>query len=351
MPERDMNLTKKDKTRAPQTRNVGFLLIPGFALMSYASAAEPLRAANRVSERPLYAWRHISLDGKAVAASNGASILADHAVGADLDLDILFVFAGGNPALFRHAPTLRWLRNLARKGVRIGGVSGGPYILARAGLLSGYRCSVHWEHVPAFTEEFPDLTVSRNLFEIDRDRATCAGGVAALDMMHDLIAADHGQTIAAAVSDWFLHSQIRQGSGPQRMNLQERYGVSHPGLLKVLAHMEANIEDVKSRAELASLAGVSTRQLGRLFQAHLGVTPREHYVNVRLDRARMLLRQSALPILELAVACGFVSASHFSRSYRSRFGHAPRAERERALRPSALRRRARAPLKRRRART
>jgi transcriptional regulator GlxA family with amidase domain len=331
MSRRDIGLTKKDKERS-RTRNVGFLLTPDFALMSYASAIEPLRAANRLAERPLYAWRHISLDGKPVAASNGASILADHGVGEDLDLDILFVCAGGNPALFRHAPTLRWLRRLARKGVRIGGVSGGPYLLARAGLLAGYRFTIHWEHAPAFTEEFPDLTVARSLFEIDRDRATCAGGVAALDMMHDLIAADHGSHLAAAVSDWFLHSQIRTGSRPQRMELQQRYGVSHPGLLKVLAHMEANIEDAKSRADFAAIAGLSPRQLGRLFRTHLGVTPGEHYANLRLDQARDLLRQTTLPIVEVAVACGFVSAAHFSRSYRRRFGRPPRAERERARR-------------------
>lgn len=332
MSKKDIILTRRDKAPAP--RNVGFLLIPGFALMSYASAIEPLRAANRLAEKPLYAWHHISLDGKPVAASNGASIVADHAVGADLDIENLFVCAGGNPALFRHAPTLRWLRKLARKGVRIVGVSGGPYLLARAGLLAGYRFTIHWEHVPAFTEEFPELRLTRSLFEIDRDRATCAGGVAALDMMHDLIEADHGRNLAAAVNDWFLHSQIRKGNRPQRMALQHRYGVSHAGLIKVLAHMEAHLEDTKSRADFAKVAGVSPRQLGRLFRAHLGVTPGEHYTHLRLERARDLLRQTALPIVEVAMACGFVSAAHFSRRYRGRFGRPPRAERQRAVEPA-----------------
>ncbi len=311
-------------------RQIGFLLLHGFALMSYASAIEPLRAANTLSGRTLYRWSHISLDGQPVQASNDASILADHRVGDDIDLDIVFVCAGGNPALFRDQATLRWLRRQARSGRKIGGVSGGPYILARAGLLAGYRCTVHWEHVPAFLEEFPAIRLSRTLYEIDRDRLTCAGGIAALDMMHAVIAADHGQELAAGVSDWFLRGQVRQGSGPQRMPLRERYGVSHPKLLKVLERMEQNLEEPLSRERLASLGGISVRQLERLFATHLGLTISDHYLAVRLDRAQMLLRQTTLPVLEIAVACGFVSASHFSRCYRARFAHAPRAERTRS---------------------
>ena len=147
---------------------------------------------------------------------------AHHLVGADLDLDTLFVCAGGNPAAFADEATLQWLRRLARRGVRIGGVSGGPFILARAGLLDGYRCTIHWEHIPAFTEFFPGLNTKRSLYEIDRDRLTCAGGVAALDMMHALISAQHGRGLADEVGDWFLQTRnparhwraTPQSSGP-----------------------------------------------------------------------------------------------------------------------------------------
>lgn len=306
---------------------IGVLLVPGFALMSYASAVEPLRAANRLAGRELYRWRHISIDGEPARASNGATILCEHRIGDKVKLDLLLVCAGGNPALFEHEPTLRWLRALAHARVRIGGVSGGSYLLARAGLLRGYRFTIHWEHIPALVEEFPDLTVSNTLYEIDRDRLTCAGGIAALDMMHALIEADHGHRLASAVSDWFLHSQVRLGSGPQRMTLRERFGVTHPRLLRVLGEMEARIEEPASRAALAAVAGVSPRQLERLFQAHLGSTVGEHYLAVRLDRAQTLLRQTTMPVLDVAVACGFVSASHFSRSYKERFGWSPRVER------------------------
>jgi transcriptional regulator GlxA family with amidase domain len=315
--------------RTPQkgVPTIGVLLVPGFSLMSYAVTIEPLRAANSLSGRELYRWCNICLDGAAARASNGTMILADRRVGDDLELDMLLVCAGGNPTVFDDRPTFRWLRSLARRGVRIGGVSGGPYVLARAGLLSGHRFTVHWEHIPALVEEFPDLTVSDTLFEIDRDRLTCAGGIAALDMMHALIEADHGHRLASAVSDWFLHSQVRLGSGPQRMTLRERFGVTHPRLLRVLEHMEARIEEPASRAALAAVAGLSPRQLERLFQVHLGSTIGEHYLGVRLERAQTLLRQSTMPVLDVAVACGFVSASHFSRSYKQRFGCSPRGER------------------------
>jgi transcriptional regulator GlxA family with amidase domain len=308
---------------------IGILLVPGFALMSYASAVEPMRAANRLAGRELYRWRHISIDGRPAEASNGATIVCEHRIGDKAELDALFVCAGGNPALFHHAPTLRWLRALARKGVRLGGVSGGPYLLARAGVLRGYRFTLHWEHIPALAEEFPDLKVADTLFEIDRDRLTCAGGIAALDMMHALIEADHGRDLASAVSDWFLHSQVRLGTGPQRMALRERFGIAHPGLLRALGEMEANIEAPAPRLQLAAAAGLSARQLERLFQSHLGSTMGEHYLKVRLERAQTLLRQTTMPVLEVAVACGFVSASHFSRSYKIHFGWSPRMERSR----------------------
>jgi len=306
---------------------IGVLLVPGFSLMSYAVAIEPLRAANSLSGRELYRWCNISPDGKAAKASNGTLIVADHGVGDDLRLDMLLICAGGNPAVFEDRPTFRWLRALAHRGVRIGGISGGAYVLARAGLLSGYRFTIHWEHIPALAEEFPGLKVSNTLFEIDRDRLTCAGGIAALDMMHALIEADHGHRLASAVSDWFLHSQVRLGSGPQRMTLRERFGVTHPRLLRVLEHMEARIEEPAPRGALAAVAGLSPRQLERLFQVHLGSTIGAHYLRVRLERARTLLRQTAMPVLDVAVACGFVSASHFSRSYKGRFGYPPRGER------------------------
>jgi len=320
----DARLTHGDSQ--PPT-HIGFLLIPDFALLGYASAIEPLRAANRLSGRDLYRWSHVSIDGLPAPASNGVSIRADHGVGDDVRFDYLFVCAGGNPAAFQHPQSFAWLRQLARRGVRLGGVSGGSYILARANVLGGYRFTIHWEHAAAFLEDYPNLDLRRSLYEIDRDRLTSSGGTAPLDMMHAVIAREHGSELALSVSEWFLQTHVREGEGPQRMPLRERLGISHAPLLRVVGRMEQSLENPISRAELARTAGVSLRQLERLFRLHLGRSLGEYYLGLRLDRARDLLRQTSLSVLEIALASGFGSASHFSRAYRGRFSHPPRAER------------------------
>lgn len=325
MARNDQKLTVSDKTQRPL--RVGFLLVPGFALMSYASAIEPLRAANALAGRTLYRWRHLALQGSGVTASNGVRIEADVTASEAGRLDMIVVCAGGNPQSFQHAPTLAFLRKAARHGVRLGGVSAGPFLLAQAGLLDGYRCTVHWEHIPAFTETFPFLRLSHSLFEIDRDRFTCAGGIAALDMMHALIRLDHGSALAAAVSDWFLQTDVRRGEAAQRLSLTDRFGVHHPKLIETMAYMERNIEAPLSRAKLAQIAGMSLRQLERLYRNELRTTILRHYARLRLEQARRLLRQTSLSIGEIAVATGFASASTFTRHYRRQFGLPPRHER------------------------
>ncbi|HLH11364.1 MAG TPA: GlxA family transcriptional regulator [Methylovirgula sp.] len=319
-------MTESDKGR---TRRIGFLLIDGFALMSFASAIEPLRAANVLAGRALYDWVTIGIGRHEVMASSGFAVRAQHLAGADIELDTVFVCAGGNPATFADETALNWLRRLARRGVRIGGVSGGPFILARAGLLAGYRCTIHWEHVPAFVETYPDLNVRRSLYEIDRDRLTCAGGVAALDMMHAMISAEHGRALADEIGEWFLQTEVRLGTGAQRRSLQDRYDTSNARLLTALDLIETHIEDPLDRRALSTAAGVSVRQLERLFAAHLGKSLERHYRDVRLDRARLLLRQTTLSVSEVGLASGFQSASHFSRAFKARFGHAPALERAR----------------------
>jgi transcriptional regulator GlxA family with amidase domain len=308
---------------AEKPKTIGFLLVPGFALMSYAAAVEPLRAANHLSGKNLYRWWNAAPGGGQVTASNGLAIIPDVETGDDDAAEIVFVCAGGNPATFADRATFAWLRRLARRGVTIGGISGGPYVLARAGLLDSRRATLHWEHVPSFREAFPEVEVVPSLFELDGNRITCSGGIAALDMMVALIARDHGHELAAAVGDWFLHTHVREGMGPQRMDLRLRLGVTDENLLRVLRAMEANLETPLKRAELAGLAGISLRQLERLFLHHLGRGVHQHYRSLRLDRARHLLRETSLPVLDVALATGFSSASQFSRAYRLTFGEPP----------------------------
>lgn len=314
----------------PAIRTVGFLLVPGFALLTYASAVEPLRAANQLSGKTLYQWWNAAPGDKPAVASNGAAVLPDHKFGQDPgSLDLMIVCAGGNPTTFSDRRTFAWLRRLSARGVIIGGMSGGPCILAKAGLLAGRRCTVHWEHMPAMQEAFPDIVLTRSLFEIDRDRITCSGGVAGLDMMVALITRDHGHELGAAVSDWFLHTQVREGARPQRMDLRFRAGVTDEHLLKVLRTMEAHIEAPLSREKLARGSGISLRQLERSFRAQLGRGVHEHYLALRLGRARQLLRETSRSILEIALATGFGSATHFSRAFKKAHGYSPRGARRR----------------------
>ena len=329
--------TIDDMPSATRPATVGFLLIPGFALMSYAAAIEPLRAANQLSGRSLYRWWQAAPGLDSAEASNGARLLSNHEFGSEADApDLLLVCAGGNPTSFDDRRTFTWLRKLARRGVVMGGISGGPFVLARAGLLAKRRCTVHWEHMPAFQEAFPDVLLTRSLFEIDRDRITCAGGVAALDLMVALITRDHGHELGAAVGDWFLHTQVREGKRPQRMDLRFRSGVGDERLLGVLKIMESSLEGPLPRTTLAARVGLSVRQLERLFRRQLGRGVHEHYLALRLGRALQLLQGTSLSMVDIAVATGFTSASHFSRAFRAHYQCTPRDALQRGQLPPAM---------------
>jgi len=290
--------------------------------MSYASVVEPLRAANLLHSRPCYDILHIS-QHSAVASSNGALIPCDLGFEAAMQCDLIFVIAGGTPEKFDDSTITTLLRKLARQGVRLAGVSGGPVILAMAGVMKDRRMTVHWEHAAALSEAQQDLWLERSLFVIDRDRITCAGGTAPLDLMHALIAADFGADLARQVSDWFMHTEVRPSGGPQRSGLVERVGTTTRAILDAVEVMETHLADPLSLSQLASIAGVSSRQLSRLFEAKLGHTPMGYYRKLRLELAQRLLGHSKLSITEIAFATGFAGSAHFSKAYRAHFGHPP----------------------------
>lgn len=309
---------------------IGYLLLPRFSMMSFTAAVEPLRSANRLLGRDHYRWTLVSADGSAVEASNDIAVVPHAGTGDPPDFDIVVVCAGLDPLPL--SPELErraagWLRRAERTGARIGAIGTGSFLLARTGLLGGRRCTVHWEHLAGFAEMFQDLDVTANLFEIDRDRFTCSGGAAPLDLALHMIASDFDSELATAVSEQFLHGRVRQGSEPQRMDLRQRVGVSHPKLLAAIAEIEANLAEPLPRGELGRRVGLSSRQLERLFQIYLRCTPSRYYLEARLKHARQLLSQTSLSVLEVAVACGFASASHFAKCYRTMFGHSPRGER------------------------
>lgn len=306
---------------------VGFLLIPEFSMLAFSSAIEPLRAANRMAEKQLFDWVIASPTGEPTAASNQVVVTTNGTPDVLHDCRLIFLCSGVNVKSNIEKSILNVARRLDRSGVIIGAICTGTHIMAAAGLLDDKRCTIHWENIDGLAEEFPKLEVTNELFEIDDTRVTCSGGTASLDMMLYLISQVHGQQLAATVSDQFIHDRIRDPSDRQRMELRARLGVSHPKLLAVVEQMEKNLEEPLSQTTLASMANLSTRQLERLFRKYLNTTPTRYYLNLRLARARHLLRQTSMSILSVALACGFVSASHFSKCYRESYGRTPRAER------------------------
>lgn len=311
---------------------VGFLLLSGFALLAYAAAIESLRAANQVAGKELYTWHHISPYDRTAVASNGVKLHCEYDTCCNEKFDFLFVCASDEALNFRHSPTFRWLRNLAANNAVLGGISGGVFVLARAGLLKDQRVTLHWVYAPAFSEEFPEANLHRSLYEIDGKRMTCGGGMAPLDMLHALLARQHGEELAARVSDWFLHTEVREGQKPQRLSFRARLGVNHAGLIRALEAMEDALEEPLPRNELARIAAMSERHLDRLFLAQVGSPLSAYYLQLRLERARQLVLQSSLSLLEIAIACGFNRASTFSKSYRKLFGVPPSTDRGITLR-------------------
>ncbi|MEM6637457.1 MAG: GlxA family transcriptional regulator [Pseudomonadota bacterium] len=302
---------------------VGILPIDGFALMSYGCCVEPLRAANLLARRTLFDIVHLGFD-PVVQSSGAATVEPCIHPSQKPNLDMLLVIAGGDPLRFENAAFFHWLRQAARSSLTLGGVSGGPVILAKAGVMDGYRMTVHWEHAAELAEMHPELTVEKRLYVFDRDRVTCGGGTAPLDLMHDLIAQQHGGAFARTVSDWFLHTEVRAAAAPQRSGLIERLG-NHPGhVLDAIATMENHVGDRLSLAQLALTSGVTRRHLNRLFRSSFGVSTMAYYRGLRLDLADKLLSTSTMSIANIAAATGFATAGHFSSAYRSARGRAPR---------------------------
>ena len=307
-----------------------FLLMPGFSALGFISAIEPLRVANRFRGE-LYRWRVLSLDGGPVLASNGMSVNADAALAPLRRGETLWVVAGFEP-LKACTPALQhWLRRLDQDGVNLGAIDTGSFVLAEAGLLESHRVTLHWEAQGAFKEAYPRLTVTQELFEIDRRRITCAGGTASIDLMLDLIGQAHGAELAIQVSEQFVVGRIRPRKDHQRMEIASRYGISSKKLVQVIGEMEQHSEPPLSTLALAASIKVTRRQLERLFRLHLNDTPSNFYLRLRLEKARQLLRQTQMSVLEVSIACGFESPSYFTRSYRARFARAPREDRRAAV--------------------
>ena len=307
-----------------------FYLVPGFSAMGFVAAMEPLRVANRLAQRPVFAWRLFSADGQPVAASCGLQVAVDGPL--DENASALIVCAGFDPRRGISRALVASLRRMARKGAALGALDTGVYLLAEAGLIGDQPVTLHWEAVPAFREDYPAVRVTEDLYCLGERLFTCAGGTAAIDMMLERIACRQGPALARAVSDQFIHSRIRPHEESQRADIGSRIGTRDPRLVKVIARMEADIENPVALEQLAVAAGITRRQLERLFTTQFGVGPAAYYRNLRLDRAQRLLADTGLPLIEVAVATGFSSKSAMARAYAQKFGRPPGGERGRKTR-------------------
>ncbi|PUB19399.1 GlxA family transcriptional regulator [Yoonia sediminilitoris] len=321
----DPNIVEVAHTGKP--RRFVFVLMQDFTLLSFASAIECLRIANRTTGKTLYTWTIIAENGDQISCSNGCNFAPDSGL-IELDRDDTIMMCGGiNVHNATTKRILNWLRREARRGVVIAGLCTAGYTLAKAGLLDGKKATIHWENQDSFAEEFDEIELTKSVFVIDGKRMTTAGGTASIDLMLSIVADEHGEDLANAIADILIYSAIRTDQDTQRLSIPTRIGVRHPKLSRVIQMMEENIEDPISPAILARDVGMSTRQLERLFRRYLSRSPKRYYMELRLQKARNLLMQTDMTVINVALACGFASPSHFSKCYRSHYDRTPYRER------------------------
>ncbi len=296
-------------------------------MISFASAIDPLRMANQLSSQELYQWIVFSENGRPVKSSDGIKVSADASISDTIHLDTLIVVGGVDITHSYTKNQLSWLKQLDRKSIQLGAVCTGAYVLAAAGLLDDREFSAHWECIPSINENFPKANNNNHLYSLSKDRLTSSGGIVPLDMMLALIHQQYGSELVAAISDMFICDRVRSEADYQRVPMRHSIGNMQPKLVELVSLMENNLEEPIHLDELASYVNVSRRQLERLFQKYLSCTPSRYYLKLRLARARQLLKQTSLSIIEIATACGFVSTPHFSKCYRDYMGMPPREER------------------------
>jgi AraC family carnitine catabolism transcriptional activator len=310
-----------------QSRNIAFFLVPRFSMIALLSALEPLRVVNRFRPDSFH-WQFASFDGGPVTASNGIELAAAGPFGTFARLDMAVICSSYDYERMMSRPLINAIRRLAHQGTPLAGLDTGAFFLAEAGVLDGYQATCHWETLPAFRETYGGVDVLDSTYVIDRGRFTASGGASALDMMLEWIGALEGDEMERKVADTLVHSRHRSAPGEARIAAEARYGISDPRLKQVVQAMESHCEDVLRIEDLAEAAGVSQRQLERLFRAEQGCSPVQFYLRLRLERAEQLLTYTRMSVRDVGVACGFSSLAQFSRQFKGQFGLPPSRMRE-----------------------
>ncbi len=303
-----------------------FLLVPDFTHLAFSCAIEPLRLANLLSGRELYRWTLISENGRSQNCSTGTTILVDRGFDPLESGDRLFLVSGTNVKQHASTALIDFVRRQARHGVRLGAVCSASYILAKAGLLSGKSCAIHWAYHDILSEEFPSVRLRRSVYVSDESVLSASGGPAAADLMLHLISDEHGHELAGQIADQMVYNSVRSGLSEQRLSFSARFGMRNHKIIRAFRIMESHVEDRVRTTEIADELGITVRQLQRLFNRFVGKSPARVYAEIRLDRARNLLLQTDMSVTEVSLACGFGSTSNFSKSYRHYFGHSPNSE-------------------------
>ena len=320
------NIIDVETSRDTPSRYI-FVLLDQFTLLSFAAAVDCLRIANLMAGQELYSWMLVGEGGDTVSCSTGTSFNLDCDL-TELHRDDTVILCGGRDV--QAATTkkvLNWLRRESRRGITMGGLCTAAFSLAKAGLLDGKRATIHWQNHDSFAEEFLEVELTKSVFVKDGNRWTTAGGTSSIDLFLQIIADQFGEELANAVADQQIYSAIRTDQDTQRLSIPTRIGVRHPKLSRVIQAMEQNIEEPISPSILAKDVGMSTRQLERLFRRYLNRSPKRYYMELRLQKARNLLMQTDMSVINVALACGFASPSHFSKCYRSHYDTTPYRER------------------------
>lgn len=300
----------------------GFFLVPGYSLIALSSAIDVLRSANVEIQNTEFHWELLGDSGESVESSSGI-VLPCTTIDVSNKFDVVAVCGGERSHLFRSRKTENWLKDQARKGALMGSISDGAYVVAKVGLFDNSRSTIHWKCQSAYRELYPDLDVQMSIIEVDGKRFSCAGGTASLDLMLNFVATKLGKDIAGRVADNYFHDVIRGDDQVQHMTSALRFATRNKTLSDALILMESELETPISIAVIARKLNVSHRQLDRIFRSHLHTTPSKHYRGIRLLRATGLLKQTNLPISEIALSCGFQSSSHLTKFFKLKYEMTP----------------------------